>query len=136
MTIETLEQYRGIMSEIKALELEIDALYDSRKSPTGHEGAGASGPGDPTGRSAMRIIYLKEKLVAQQERRIDTALTIVTWLQTVDDPEIRSIVHWRYLHCCGWKATAEQVYGDATAADACRKRIRRFFKKEKVFEEN
>ena len=63
MTIEDLEKYRGTISEMKALELEIDALYDVRKSPTGHEGTGSTGPGDPTGRNAMRIIELKEKLL-------------------------------------------------------------------------
>lgn len=61
MTIETLEQYRGIMSEIKALELEIDALYDPRKSPNGRQQSGGPGsaPSDPTGKNAMRIIELR-----------------------------------------------------------------------------
>ena len=129
MTIEELENYRGITSEMKALELEINALYDVRKSPTGHEGTGNSGPGDPTGRSAMRIIELKEKLITQQERWSDTALTIETWLNTVDDPEIRSIVRWHYILGLSWKRTSAKVYGKNDYYLA-RKRLYRFFEKE------
>lgn len=129
MTIEELESYRGILSEMKALELEIDALYDPRKSPTGHEGAGGSDPGDPTGRSAMRIITLKEKLIAQQEQWSNTALTIESWLSTVDDPEIRSIVRWHYILGLSWKRTSLKVYGRGDYYVA-RKRIYRFFGKE------
>ncbi len=96
MTIETLEQYRGIVEEIKALEMEIDALYDVRKSPNGKEDTGNSTvPGNPTGRNAMRIIELKERLLAQQERWSEAALKIEHWLQSVEDAEIRSIIRWR-----------------------------------------
>ena len=129
MTIETLEQYRGIMSEIKALELEIEALYDVRKSPNGKESGGYSSiPGDPTGRSAMRIIQLKEQLLAQQERWSEAALKIEQWLQTVEDAEIRSIIRWRYILGLSWKQTGKRVYGDTGASDACRMRIKRFFR--------
>lgn len=131
MTIETLEQYRGIMSEIKALELEIDALYDPRKSPNGRQQSGGSGstPSDPTGKNAMRIVELREKLSVKLDEWAQAAAATEQWLDTVDDAEIRAIIRWRYLHGCGWKATAKRVYGDATAADACRKRIRRFFQR-------
>lgn len=128
MTIETLEQYRGITAEIKALELEINALYDIRKSPSLSGMSGSSGPGDPTGQAAIRIIELKEQLTSEQERWSEMALTIETWLTTVEDAEIRSIIRWRYILGLGWKATAKRVYGDSNAADACRKRIKRFFR--------
>ncbi len=127
MTIEDLEQYRGITAEIKALELEIEALYDVRKSPAGHEGSGSPTPGDPTGRAAMRIIELREQLLIQQERWSEAALKIEQWLQTVEDAEIRSIIRWRYILGLSWKQTGKRVYGDTEAGDACRKRIKRFF---------
>ena len=129
MTIETLEQYRGIVSEIKALELEIDSMYDVRKSPTGNEHTGASGPGDPTGNAAMRIIALKEKLLTKQEQWSDAALAVEQWLETVDDPEIRSIVRWHYIIGTNWKKTSYKVYGRGDYYIA-RKKIYRFFGKE------
>lgn len=129
MTIEELEAYRGIISEMKALEMEIQALYDPRKSPTGHEGIGGSEPGDPTGSSAMRIISLKEILAEQQEHWANAALDIETWLKTVDDSEIRSIVRWHYILGLSWKKTSYKVYGRNDYYLA-RKRIYRFFGKE------
>lgn len=128
MTIETLEEYRGIVSEMKAIEMEIDALYDVRKSPTGRESFGASGPGDPTGRSAMKIIEMKEKLLSKQEEWSAAVISIEQWLNTVDDAEIRSIIRWRYILGLSWKQTGKQVYGYPYAGDACRMRIKRFFR--------
>lgn len=129
MTLETLEQYRGIVSEINAINLEIESMYDVRKSPTWKEHSGGSGPGDPTGHTAMRIIALKEKLLAKQEQWSDAALTVESWLETVDDPEIRSIVRWHYIIGLSWKQTSRRVYGRNDYYVA-RKRIVRFFGKE------
>lgn len=128
MTIEMLEQYRGITSEIKALEMEINTLYDVRKSPNGHEASGSAGPGDPTGKAAMRIIELTERKVSLLTKWSKMSLDIESWLETVNDAEIRSIIRWRYMLGCGWKTTAKRVYGDADYSDACRKRIKRFFR--------
>ena len=127
VTIEILEQYRGITAEIKALEMEIEALYDVRKSPNGHEASGSTGPGDPTGKAAMRIIELTDHKLELLTRWSEMLLTIEKWLETVNDAEIRSIIRWRYMLGCGWKTTAKRVYGDSDHSDACRKRIKRFF---------
>ena len=129
MTIETLDKYRGLVSEMKAMQLEIDTMYDVRKSPTGKASTGSSGPGDPTGRIAMRIIEKKEHLLAKQEEWSKAALEIEQWLATVDDPEICSIVRWHYLLGFSWKRTSAQVYGRSDYYLA-RKRIYRFFGKE------
>lgn len=129
MTIQDLEQYRGITAEIKALEMEIDVLYDVRRFPTVKQNPGySSTPGDPTGRNAMKIIELKEQLLAQQERWSEAALKIEQWLQSVGDAEIRSIIRWRYILGLSWKQTGKRVYGDLDGGDACRMRIKRFFR--------
>ena len=129
MTIEQLEQYRGITAEIKSLEAEINALYDVRKSPNGRtSGGGRSSPGDPTGNAAMRIIELREQLRTEQNRWSDAVYSIETWLRTVQDSEVRSIIRWRYILGLSWKQTANQVYGTTEYWDACRKRVRRFFR--------
>lgn len=131
MTIEMLEQYRGITAEIKALELEINALYDVRKSPNGQEASGSKTPGDPTGKAAMRIIELTERKLALLTKWSDMSLAIEKWLETVNDAEVRSIIRWRYMLGCGWRTTAKKVYGDAYHSDACRKRIKRFLQLDK-----
>ena len=130
MTIEDLEQYRGISSEIKALEVEIDALYDPRKSPNGRQLSGGPGstPSDPTGHNAMKIIELTEKKLTLLTKWRDMALSIEQWLERVDDAEIRSIIRWRYIIGLSWKQTGKRVYGDLDGGDACRMRIKRFFR--------
>ena len=128
MTIEELEQYRGIVADINALEQEINALYDVRRSPTSDGMGHGSTPGDPTGRAAMRIIELREQLRAEQDRWSDAAMAIEQWLRGVEDSEIRSIIRWRYALGCSWKETAKHVYGAKGYADACRMRIKRFFR--------
>lgn len=127
MTIRELEQYRGIISDIKALEAEIESLYDVRQSPNGKTGGHSSTPGDPTGKAAMRIIELREKLRAEQDQWSDAAYAVEHWLTDVEDAEIRSIIRWRYILGLSWKATAVRVYGTKGYADACRMRIKRFF---------
>ena len=129
MTIQDLEQYRGITAEIKALEMEIDSLYDVRKSPNNKQNIGHSSvPGDPTGKAAMRIIDLTERKVSLLTKWSKMSLDIESWLETVNDAEIRSIIRWRYMLGLSWKQTGKRVYGDADGADACRMRIKRFFR--------
>jgi len=128
MTIEQLEQYRGIVADINALQAEIDSLYDVRRSPTSDGMGHGSTPGDPTGRAAMRIIELREQLRTEQNRWSDAVYSIETWLRTVQDSEVRSIIRWRYILGLSWKQTANQVYGTTEYWDACRKRVRRFFR--------
>lgn len=133
MTIEELEEYRRngrfILSEIDALNLQIEHKYDTRKSPAGGDGTHGSTPGDPTGRTAQDIIEMKEELAALQNRWADIVRTIDQWLLTVDDPEIRSIVRWHYSLGYSWKRTSGKVYGRNDYYLA-RKRIHRFFGKE------
>lgn len=133
MTIEQLEEYRKdsrfLLSEINALELQIEQKYDTRRSPTGGDGSHGTGPGDPTGRTAQDIIEMKEELAALQNRWADIVRSIDQWLKTVDDAEIRSIVRWHYALGFSWKRTSGKVYGRNDYYLA-RKRIYRFFGKE------
>lgn len=106
MTIETLEAYRGIVSEIQALEAELDALFE-----------------DPEA-DAMRAT-----LAAKQERWKEAKRSIEVWLDTVTDAEVRSIARWHYIIGYNWKETAAKVYGRGDYYIA-RKRIKRYFGKE------
>ena len=63
MTIETLEQYRGLQAEIDAMQAEIETLYNPVASPNGRTDTGhGSTPGNPTERTALRIIERKQTL--------------------------------------------------------------------------
>ena len=127
MTIEKLEQYYGIASNMEAIDQEIRTLYTPISSPNGNtSGTHSSTPGDPTARSAMRIIHLQEMLKDERERLLQLAEEIEQWLLTVTDSEIVSIIRWHYLLRLNWKQTNMKVYGYPDY-DYSRKRIARFF---------
>lgn len=129
MTIETLEQYRGLIAEIKAMDAEINALYDVRKSPNGREpGATGSGPSAPTERAVARILELKEKQRAKRDEWERAVHEIETWLNTVADADIRSIVRWHYVLGYSWKRTSREVFGAENYYRA-RKKLLRYFEK-------
>ena len=130
MTIETLEEYRGIASGVEAIEKEINMLYNPVSSPNGRETFGSFGgsPSDPTAHAVMRIISLREKLNEERERMYATLENIEMWMKTCDDPEIVSIIRWHYLLGLDWRQTNKKVYGYPDYYRS-RKKILRFFEK-------
>lgn len=129
MTIDTLEQYRGIVSEINAMSAEIEALYDTRKSPNGRESSGhGSGPSAPTESAVRRIDEVKQKRQRKREEWARAVHEIETWLDTVGDADVRSIVRWHYVLGYSWKKTSREVYGVENYYRA-RKKIYRYFEK-------
>lgn len=129
MTKDKLEQYYGVASNIEAIDMEISHLYNPISSPNGRTDGGTSTtPGDPTHRTAMRIIQLQEMLEAERERLCELAEEIEKWLLTVEDTEIVSIIRWHYLLRLNWKRTNMKVYG-YPSYDYSRKRIDRYFER-------
>jgi hypothetical protein len=127
MNIETLEQYYGLASNIEAIEREIQVLYSPIRSPIG-SGSGQSEPGDPTERSAMRIIMLKEKLEQERTQMLELAEEIEEWLLTVRDTELVSIIRWHYILRLNWKQTNVKVYGYPDY-NYSRQKVIRYFQK-------
>ena len=129
MTIDKLEQYYGLASEIEAIEQEINQLYKPISSPNGRTDPGwSTTPRDPTNRSVMRIIQLRDKLEDEKTRLRNLAEEIENWLPTVTDSEVRSIIRWHYLLRLDWKRTNMRVYGYPDYWYS-RQRIHRFFDK-------
>lgn len=129
MTIDTLEQYRGIVSEIKSMDALINALYDTRKSPNGREPGGhGSGPSAPTEQAVKRINRLKDKRDRKRTEWEQAVHEIETWLDTVSDADIRSIIRWRYILGYSWKRTSREVFGTESYYRA-RKKLLRYFEK-------
>ncbi len=129
MTIETLEDYRGIVSEIRALNALIETLYDTRKSPNGREATGhGSTPSAPTEQAFRRIDALKAKRDSKRREWERAVQEIETWLDTVEDADVRSIVRWRFIMGYSWKRTSREVYGVDNYYRA-RKKFTRYFEK-------
>lgn len=130
MNIETLESYYGAYSNIAAIEEEIKQLYNPIRSPIGN--TGNKEPGDPTARSAMRIIQLRDKLESEKTRLLGLVDEIEQWLLTVEDSEIVSIIRWHYVLGLNWKQTNMKVYGYPDYFYSRQKVIRYFEKLSKI----
>lgn len=131
MNIETLEQYRGMHSEVQSITAEIETLYNPVASPNGRMGAGhSSTPSNPTEQAAMRIINRKQCLEKKKQEMMKALDEIEEWLDSVKDPELRALIRWYYILGLTWKATSLKVYGYSCYQRAYQ-RVRRYFKDSK-----
>lgn len=130
MTLETLNKYRWIHTNIDAIQQEIDDLYNPVRSPNGREMVGSFGsnPSNPTEQHAFRVIELREKLEKRSEELQSLSEEIEQWLMEIEDAELESIIRWHFILSLSWKATSVRVYGYPNA-DRARKKVERFLKK-------
>ncbi len=116
MTKHDLNKYRHLLEEKKLIEAQLQACYNAIGSPNGRtDGSHGSTLGDPTARAAMEAIKLKDKLENKCMEIMIKANEIETWLDSIEDPEIRNIVRLRYFQSMSWAAVSHELYGaDAT----------------------
>ncbi|WP_195920274.1 hypothetical protein [Catenibacterium mitsuokai] len=131
MTIEKLEQYRGLTSEMKALSQQITSLYDTYRSPQlMSNGSHSMSAGSPTENAVGKILKLEETYRNKHEEAVDLLAQVENWLSRVDDAEIRSICRHHYLLNKSWQQTSTIVYGYPSYYNA-RKKVMRYFGREK-----
>ena len=129
MTIELLEQYRGLCASVEAIRSELKYTYMPVQSPNGRTGGGhGSQPGNPTERAAMQAMQIQEKLAKREQEQMEIGSVVEDWLMTVTDPEIEAIVRFYYILGYSWKATSTKVYGTPKYY-LSRDKIYRFFGK-------
>lgn len=127
ITLEKLKQYAAMQSEKKQIEDQIDALYRSISSPRLGESLGSTELGNPTERTAFRIIEEKERLEQLSIELWQMTKEIEDWLLSLDDHEIRAVVRAHYINGKTWRQTAKEVMGYFDS-DAAKKKIYRYFK--------
>lgn len=131
MTIEKLEQYKGLTSEMQALRDQIDSLYDTYRSPQFFsEGGHSMSVSSPTERAVAKILKLKETYQQKYDETADLLLQVENWLSQVEDPEIRSIIRFHYVLGYSWQRTNAAISGYPSYY-AARKKIMRYFGREK-----
>ena len=133
MTIELLEQYRGIAANIEALKMQIDSLYVPVTSPNGRQNTGSfsSTPGDPTEQSVMKILDMQEELSRELAQQVELLTEITNWMREAgeNDPEVVALIRFHYMAGLSWKQTSKKVYGYNDYYRA-RKRVFRYFGRE------
>lgn len=131
MTIEDLEKYRSLYTEIGALSKQIESLYNTYHSPSfSNNGGGFNGEAhSPIEQALQQIQRLEDNYAFKiQELRME-AERIENWLTTLDDPFLRSCIRYHYMLGYSWKETSRNMYGYESYYNA-RKVVFRFFGKE------
>ena len=131
MTLEKLEQYKGLTFEMKALRDQIDSLYDTYRSPQlMSDGGHSMNVSSPTESAVAKILKLKETYQQKYDETADVLLQVEKWLSRVEDPEIRSIIRFHYILNRSWVQTSTELYGYPSYYCA-RKKVMRYFGREK-----
>lgn len=131
MTIEKLEAYRGLTSEMKALSQQITSLYDTYRSPQlMNNGSHSMSASSPTESAVAKILKLEEIYRKKYEEGVDLLGEVENWLSQVPDAEIRSICRHHYILNKSWSQTSVVVCGYPLYY-AARKKVMRYFGREK-----
>lgn len=131
MSVEKLEAYRGLTSEMKALSQQITSLYDTYRSPQlVSNGSHSMSAGSPTESAVSKILKLEETYSVKFKEALDMLTEVENWLSQVDDAEIRSICRHHYILNKSWQQTSTIVYGYPSYYNA-RKKVMRYFGREK-----
>lgn len=130
MTIQELQEYRGMSAEVQAIQDELVNLYTPISSPLMSDSHGTT-PGNPTEKAVLRIMALQEMISKKREVLAERLEAIEKWLDELSDSEIASIVRWHYLLGMNWKQTNQKVYGYPDYYYS-RKKIERYFTNENI----
>ena len=132
ITLADLENFKGLSSELEALVEERHWTYFPVSSPNGREVIGQRGNSvsDPTSAALRKLEKLDERIEKKRSEVADRLEAILDWLDSVEDAELRAIIHWHYLKGLDWQKTNLKVYG-YRSYQACRKRVMRYFGREK-----
>ena len=130
MTIEELEQYRGMNAEINALNEEIEHMYDTYRSPSFSSNGSFNGEvSSPVEQALKKIEQLNEVYSNRLSELNDRKLEIEAWLRTLEDTFLIACIRFHYLRGYSWKETSKRVYGYDNYYNA-RKVVFRFFGRE------
>lgn len=113
MTIEKLENYRGLVAEMHSLSESINSLYDTYKSPQfcRNGGSHSGNVGSPVENALNKILKLKQIYDHKYSEATGLLLEVENWLSQVEDPEIRSIIRFHYILNKSWQQTSTEIYG-------------------------
>lgn len=129
MTVEKLEAYKGLVSNMQALQEEISALHNTYRSPlTGDVGSHVVSAGSPVEGAVSKILELEKMYNNEYKKAANLLLEIETWLSQAD-PEIRAIARFHYVLGYSWQRTNTAVCGYPSYY-AARKKLMRYFGKE------
>ncbi len=128
MTLEQLENYRGLVAEVSLLSQQIENLYNTYHSPSFSSSGSFNGEvKSPVEEAVKKIMLLDSEYLKKKNKMSDEALKIENWLNTVDDAFIRACIRCHYMLGYTWKETTIKVYGNANDEQNSKRAVRRYF---------
>lgn len=130
MTVEKLEAYKGLVSNMQALQQEMSALRNTYKSPLISDvGSHVMSVGSPVQSAVSKILELEKIYNKEYEAAANLLYEIETFISQIEDPEIRSIIRFHYMLGYSWERTNTAICGYPSYYTA-RKRLMRYLGKE------
>lgn len=130
MTVDKLEAYKGLVSNMQALQQEMSALRNTYKSPViGDVGSHVMSIGSPVEGAISKILELEKIYNKEYEAAANLLYEIETFISQIEDPEIRSIIRFHYMLGYSWERTNTAICGYPSYYTA-RKRLMRYLGKE------
>lgn len=130
MTVEKLEAYKGLVSNMQALQEEISALHNTYRSPLISDvGSHVMSAGSPVEGAINKIFELEKIYNKEYEAAANLLYEIETFISQIEDPEIRSIIRFHYMLGYSWERTNTAICGYPSYYTA-RKRLMRYLGKE------
>ncbi len=116
LTVKKLKYYLDLFEEMSAIQIQLDAVYNSYHSPVITGMPHGTTPGDPTVRSIHTAERLQMKLRNLQEE-VDM---IDELIDSIEDIRLRNIVRLHFSGGLTWAATAKQLRKNFASADSVR----------------
>lgn len=130
MTVEKLEAYKGLVSNMQALQEEISALHNTYRSPLITDaGSHVMSAGSPVEGAINKIFELEKIYNKEYEAAANLLYEIETFISQIEDPEIRSIIRFHYMLGYSWQRTNTVICGYPSYYTA-RKKLMRYLGKE------
>ena len=118
MTIDKLASYSHLKKEIEQIDSTIYELESTIIGSTKMNEVNVfSGKiSNPTERLGIKLAKLKEKLNLKKEELLMKFDEIETFLSTITDLEVSTIIRIKYINCKSWNDVASELFIDRTTA--------------------
>ena len=129
MDFQTIEKIYGQVGKVTDLEVELNNLHNTYKSPSFQNTGNHKQNRSVTERAVNRADELKERLKRESDILDDQLKELNQWLKTVKDHEVSCLV---ILHCIAgrsWAITAERRY-NKRQPNRARNKVKQYFEKE------
>lgn len=122
MNEKELSRYYWLKKEVKNLEERLEEFGSGLKAMNMETEAGSSGVHDSIQEKRAQLV---ERLINARLTALEEYLKIESYIEKVDDSEIRQIMRYRFLDLYGWFKIGDLMNYDRTT---CSKKLRAYIK--------